>query len=100
MTHGQHPASSFQQPANNIILTGFMGTGKSAVGREVAARTGRPFVDLDDLIVPRAGKSKNKACFEVEPKHAGEGIINAVFLKDGNFVQLLTLKLTTAAAVT
>jgi shikimate kinase / 3-dehydroquinate synthase len=42
---------------HNIILTGFMGTGKTAVGREVAARTGRPFVDLDDLIVQRAGKS-------------------------------------------
>ena len=41
----------------NIILTGFMGTGKTAVGREVAARTGRPFVDLDDLIEQRAGKS-------------------------------------------
>jgi shikimate kinase len=41
----------------NIILTGFMGTGKTAVGREVAVRTGRPFVDLDDLIEQRAGKS-------------------------------------------
>ena len=41
----------------NIILTGFMGTGKTAVGREIAARMGRPFVDLDDLIVQRAGKS-------------------------------------------
>ena len=40
----------------NIILTGFMGTGKSSIGREVAARAGRPFVDLDDLIVERAGK--------------------------------------------
>ena len=26
--------------STNIILTGFMGTGKTAVGREVAARTG------------------------------------------------------------
>jgi 3-dehydroquinate synthase len=41
---------------SNIILTGFMGTGKTAVGREVAAQLGRPFVDLDDLIVARAGK--------------------------------------------
>jgi len=41
----------------NIILTGFMGTGKTSVGREVAGRLGRPFVDLDDLIVARAGKS-------------------------------------------
>jgi 3-dehydroquinate synthase len=34
-----------------------MGTGKTAVGREVAERLGRPFVDLDNLIVARAGKS-------------------------------------------
>jgi shikimate kinase len=39
----------------NIVLTGFMGVGKSAVGREVAARLGRPFVDLDDLIEENAG---------------------------------------------
>jgi len=41
----------------NIILTGFMGAGKTSVGRAVAARLGRRFVDLDDLIVARAGKS-------------------------------------------
>ncbi len=41
----------------NIILTGFMGTGKTSVGREVAVRTGRPFLDLDDLIAQRAGRS-------------------------------------------
>ena len=43
----------------NIVLTGFMGVGKSAVGREVAARLGRPFVDLDDLIEQNAGMSIN-----------------------------------------
>jgi len=42
---------------SNIILTGFMGTGKTAIGREIAARLGRPFVDLDDVIVERAGKT-------------------------------------------
>jgi len=41
----------------NIVLTGFMGTGKSAVGREVARRLGRPFVDMDEVIVQRAGMS-------------------------------------------
>lgn len=41
----------------NIILTGFMGTGKTTVGRLLAARTGRAFVDTDELIVQRAGKS-------------------------------------------
>jgi hypothetical protein len=43
------------------------------------------------LRVPRTGKSKGKARFDIEPKHKGEGIINAVFLKDGNFIQLITL---------
>lgn len=43
--------------ASNLILTGFMGTGKSAVGREVARRLGRSFVDMDAEIEARAGKS-------------------------------------------
>lgn len=40
-----------------IFLTGFMGTGKSTVGRTLAARLGRPFVDLDAEIERRAGRS-------------------------------------------
>jgi 3-dehydroquinate synthase len=43
--------------SENIILTGFMGTGKTAAGRALAARAGRPFVDTDEWIVERAGKS-------------------------------------------
>lgn len=39
----------------NLVLAGFMGTGKSTVGRLAAARLGRPFVDTDDLIVEQAG---------------------------------------------
>lgn len=42
---------------SNIIITGFMGTGKSTVGPRVAAALGRPFVDLDALIVERSGRS-------------------------------------------
>ncbi|CUS03828.2 Shikimate kinase/3-dehydroquinate synthase [Candidatus Promineifilum breve] len=41
---------------DNIILTGFMGTGKTTVGRLLAERLGREFVDTDDLIVARAGR--------------------------------------------
>ena len=41
----------------NIVLTGFMGTGKTTVGRLVAQQLQRPFVDSDDLIIERAGKS-------------------------------------------
>lgn len=40
----------------NIVLTGFMGTGKTAVGQIVAARLNRPFVDTDEFIVKGAGK--------------------------------------------
>jgi shikimate kinase len=41
----------------NIVLTGFMGTGKTAVGRHVADKLRVPFVDVDAEIVKKAGKS-------------------------------------------
>lgn len=41
----------------SIILTGFMGTGKSTVGRLLARRLGYGFVDLDELIEKDAGLS-------------------------------------------
>lgn len=47
----------FPTMKQTIVLTGFMGTGKTTVGRLLAARTGRVFVDTDELIVWRAGKS-------------------------------------------
>ena len=40
-----------------ITLTGFMGGGKTTVGRLLADALGCPFMDLDDLIVKKAGKS-------------------------------------------
>lgn len=40
----------------NIILIGFMGSGKSSIGRMVAKRMGFQFVDTDKLIEERAGK--------------------------------------------
>lgn len=40
-----------------LLLNGFMGTGKSVVGRRVAERAGVPFIDLDRAIEARAGKS-------------------------------------------
>jgi len=42
--------------ADNIVITGFMGTGKSSVGRLIAERLGRPFVDMDLLIEKREGR--------------------------------------------
>ena len=40
---------------DNIILTGFMGTGKSTIGRALAQRLGVTFVDTDQLIEERNG---------------------------------------------
>lgn len=40
----------------NLTITGFMGTGKTTVGRLVAARLGRRFVDMDTLIEAREGR--------------------------------------------
>jgi shikimate kinase len=38
-----------------VVLTGYMGAGKSTVGRAVAERLGRPFVDSDARIEEGAG---------------------------------------------
>ena len=39
----------------NLVLTGFMGTGKTTVGRILADRLGCDFVDTDEIIESRAG---------------------------------------------
>ncbi|HEY3065679.1 MAG TPA: shikimate kinase [Methylomirabilota bacterium] len=44
-------------PADNVILVGFMGAGKSVCGRVLARRLGRCFVETDDLITARDGRS-------------------------------------------
>ncbi len=56
------------------------------------------YTEPQKLRVPRTGKSKGKARFDIEARHEGEGVLNAIFLKDGNFIQLLMLKLHTGAA--
>lgn len=40
----------------NIVLMGFMGTGKTTVGMRLAARLGLKFVDMDHVIEERTGK--------------------------------------------
>ena len=45
-----------RQTPPNVILIGFMGSGKSTVGRELARLLGFEQVDTDDQIVARAGK--------------------------------------------
>jgi shikimate kinase len=44
-------------PAGNVILVGFMGAGKSTGGRLLARRLGRCFVETDDIIAARDGRT-------------------------------------------
>jgi shikimate kinase len=44
-------------PASSISMIGFMGSGKTSVGRHLARMTGMEFIDTDQLIEEKVGKS-------------------------------------------
>jgi shikimate kinase len=48
---------NFVYPDRNVVLIGFMGSGKSSVGRELARRWGFRFLDTDSIIRNQCGKS-------------------------------------------
>ena len=48
------------------------------------------------LHVPSQGRSRNKARFDLEPKHRGPGEVTAVFYKENNFIQGLSVTLNVA----
>ena len=43
--------------AKNIVLVGLMGSGKSAIGRTIAKKLGRRFIDTDRYIERKSGKT-------------------------------------------
>ncbi len=45
-----------EPPLENIVLIGFMGSGKSTIGRELSQLLGYPLLDTDALIVERDGR--------------------------------------------
>jgi shikimate kinase len=49
-------ASAPNAMPRTIVLVGMRASGKTTVGRELAARLGRPFVDVDELIEGLAGR--------------------------------------------
>ena len=51
----QVQTESFATTPHRIVLTGFMGSGKTTVGPLVAARLGWKFLDVDDVIEAEAG---------------------------------------------
>lgn len=73
-------AKQNKQP--NLYLIGFMGVGKSALGRRVARALGYRFIDSDQVIEKRAGK-KIPQIFE----EAGEAAFRRMereFIEDGH----------------
>jgi len=56
-------------PSENLVITGFMGTGKSTIGKKIAAKLKREFVDTDAEIERRAGMSIPEI-FEVQGEAA------------------------------
>jgi shikimate kinase len=55
MTATQHTQAAPIPHPRRIVLTGFMGSGKSTVGPLLAERLGWKFVDVDDVIEAEAG---------------------------------------------
>lgn len=69
---------------SHVLLIGFMGAGKSAVGRSVAERLGRPFIDLDEEIeriegaaVPELFEQRGEAGFRAAERAALERLTDA-----------------------
>jgi shikimate kinase len=50
------PAMSSPKPVGNFVLVGFMGSGKSSVGREIARRRHMQFLDTDSIIRQKFSK--------------------------------------------
>ena len=49
----------------NLVLIGMPGTGKSAVGKALAERLGYTFLDVDDVIRERTGKTLTELLLEL-----------------------------------
>ena len=62
---------------------------------EVTVQLDSADFDIPDPIrplrVPRAGKSRNKARFEISPLHDGASTLTATLHKDGNFLQSIAI---------
>jgi shikimate kinase len=74
---------------DNVVLVGFMGAGKSSVGRLLARRLGRCFVETDDMITARVGRSIPEIFAErgeAEFRALEEEAVRLLALKSGDVV--------------
>ena len=75
--------------ADNVVLVGFMGAGKSSVGRILARRLGRCFVETDDLITATEGCSIPEIFAEKGEAHfrrLEEEVVGLLALKSGDVI--------------
>ena len=75
--------------ADNVILVGFMGAGKSSVGRILARRLGRCFVETDEMITAAAGRPIPEIFAEKGEAHfraLEEEVVRLLALKQGDVI--------------
>ncbi|MBQ2669984.1 MAG: hypothetical protein IJG06_04415 [Clostridia bacterium] len=53
----------------NIVLTGFMATGKTSIGRAIADRSDYTFEDTDSMIITKTGMDINEIFLKYGEKH-------------------------------
>jgi shikimate kinase len=99
------PASTASAPAHlrRLVLTGFMGAGKTTVGRMLADRLGWGFLDLDAYIESRTGVAVPSIFAEHGERHfrklesqalaAALGLHNVVLALGGGTPEILTNRL-------
>ena len=91
------------RPAQRIVLTGFMGSGKSTIGPLLAAQLGWHFIDLDheierrtSLSVPELFAQRGEAAFRKEETAALAALLgsaNTVIALGGGAPEILTNRL-------
>jgi len=63
------PTQSPGKKQKNIVLMGFMGTGKTSAGKTVASKLKMTFLDMDEVISKRAGKPVSRIFAEDGEAH-------------------------------
>ncbi len=72
----------------NVVLIGFMGSGKSSVGRIIAKKLGKRFIDMDDVIEDKASMSINDIFAKFGEEHFRdiESEVALMLAEDNNLV--------------
>ena len=71
-------------PGSDVVLIGLMASGKTTIGRLLAARLGVPFVDNDDALVQRIGRTAREvdAAEGIDALHRAEARVLAAALAE------------------